>query len=110
MCIECSLSLSRGQSNHSTSGITNDYQQQTNGIVDKSIRVNEVNVACSIAVGDADNSRILNIPTPQEEHDRIRILRESDLFDTPPEEDYERFTALASRTSKVTFWITLFFC
>ena len=43
----------------------------------------------------------LKVPIPNSERDRIRVLREAHIFDTPSEESYDRHAAFASRIFQV---------
>lgn len=45
----------------------------------------------------------LRVPLPHREKDRLQLLQECDILDTPPEESYDQFTALTSRIFKVSF-------
>eukprot|EP01033_Poteriospumella_lacustris_P002807 gene2807-2040_t len=42
-----------------------------------------------------------SLPLPHREKDRLQLLRECDILDTPPEESYDQFTSLTSRIFKV---------
>ncbi len=44
----------------------------------------------------------LQVPVPAHELDRIQLLRQSQLLDTPPEEPYDRYVSMAARIFKVT--------
>lgn len=52
---------------------------------------------------DQINLSTLKVPVPVCECARIRLLREAKVFDTPPEESYDRQAAFASRVFKVSF-------
>ena len=55
---------------------------------------------CAVGV-DCLASRKVSLPT--KEHDCMHILRETKLLDTEAEEKYDRFTALAARSLKVSY-------
>ena len=82
--------------------------EKLDNLFDDVICVEDVKINCCVTVEDINCLNQLKVPTPHGEHDRIRILREAKLFDTPPEEDYERFTSLVSRAQKVSSNIFIF--
>ena len=43
----------------------------------------------------------LKVPVPDQESDRIKVLREAKILDTTSEDVYDRYTQLASRMFKV---------
>lgn len=43
----------------------------------------------------------LTVPVPKNEEERIKVLRDSQLLDTLPEECFDRITAMAQRVFKV---------
>ena len=51
---------------------------------------------------DQDALALLKVPIPHCEHQRIRVLREARILDTPSEESYNRHAAFASRIFKVS--------
>ena len=63
--------------------------------------LDDINLQCGVTEGDINCLNKLKVPLPKQEHDRIRTLREAKLFDTKPEEDYDRFITLAARALKV---------
>ncbi len=64
--------------------------------------LDDINLQYGVTDGDINCLNKLKVPLPKQEHDRIRTLREAKLFDTKPEEDYDRFTTLAARALKVS--------
>ena len=48
-------------------------------------------------------SAVVRLPPPLREKDRLRLLRECNILDTPPEESYDQFTSLTSRIFKVSY-------
>lgn len=55
-----------------------------------------------ISPQDIEALQNLNVPIPKKEHERINMLRQCNLLDTPSEESYDRFTSLASRHFKTS--------
>ncbi len=48
-------------------------------------------------MGDSDRGEVKEAPTPQDEEERIRELYGLDILDTPPEEEFDGLTRIASR-------------
>jgi hypothetical protein len=53
-----------------------------------------------------DELEILNlkVPIPKNESKRIKVLREAEILDTEEEQEYDRYTSLASRVFKVLLY------
>jgi hypothetical protein len=57
---------------------------------------------CTVNAEDFEKLAGLKVPIPNCELDRIKVLRESNIFDTSAEEKYDRHVALACRIFKVS--------
>lgn len=48
-----------------------------------------------------DEKLPVKIPLPRDERERLQVIKQLEILDTPPDKNYDRFTVLAAKVLKV---------